>query len=132
MAEILSEEATAGVTLDTSRPLLRGACPVDLAVDYVEALAQTILVDAQLEVFPRRGVTKQHSAPLDIENAVGRTSRCRDVDTACSTGIARAAGLHVGLQILEHREDIEIMGSPWDALADKRAVGSDELSIAVG
>jgi hypothetical protein len=118
--------------LHARRPLLRRAYPVDLAVDDFANLTGVVLANAQLEVAPRGVVTKEHRAPFDVEDPVGRSARYRCENAAGPTRIARAtAQARVSAQILEQRMNGKVMRSPRNAHSDKRAIAGHKLGIPV-
>jgi hypothetical protein len=112
---------------------LRRAGAVDFAVDDLADLTRIVLANAQLEIAPRGVVTKEHCAPFDVEDPVGRSARYRCENAAGPTRIARAtAQARVSAQILEQRMNGKVMRSPRNAHSDKRAIAGHKLRIAVG
>jgi len=90
-------------------------------------------MQADLEIRPRGVVTKEHRAPFDVEDPVGRSARYRSVNTAVPARISRAtAQARVGAQILKQQMNGEVMRSPRNAHSHKRAIAGLKLSSAVG
>ena len=79
-----------------------------------------------------RGISEIHSAPLDIEDTIGRSTRHRREDTACSAGELRTAGLCIGALVIPVWQDGVVVSRPWQADVDPVNVGGGELRIAVG
>ena len=72
-AEVLGEDGV--LALDAPHIRVIGAGRVDRAVDHVEPLVQRgVFIQAQFKILPRAGVEKKHSAPFDVEDAVGRAT----------------------------------------------------------
>ena len=132
IAEVLHETSLAAGALHARRPLLRRAGAVDFAIDDFETLTRIVLAKAQLEIAPRGVVTKEHRAPFDVEDPVGRSARYRCVNAAGPTRIGRAtAQARVSAQILEQCMNSEVMPRPRNTHSDKRAIVSHKLGIPV-
>ena len=99
------------------------------AVDDVEVLL--VLVQSQLEVGPE-GHRVVHCAPLDVEDAVGSSTRHRGVNPAGASRITRTAGQLLRGQIFPVRHDAIVVGAPWQTDVIKKSIYSGELGIAVG
>ncbi len=132
IAEVLHETSLAAGALHARRPLLRRAGAVDFAIDDFETLTRIVLANAQLEIAPRGVVTKEHRAPFDVEDPVGRSARYRCVNAAGPARIGRAtAQARVSAQILEQCMNSEVMPRPRNAYSHKRAIASHKLGIPV-
>ena len=91
------------------------------------------LKEAHLKVCPARVRSEVHSAPLDVEDPVGRTARSRSEDAAYAAGISRAATAHlIRAQIVPVREDRPVHGSCRQADIAQGVVKAVELQVAVG
>jgi hypothetical protein len=99
------------------------------AVDDVEVLL--VLVQSQLEVGPEDHRVV-HGAPLDVEDAIGSSTRYRGVNPAGASRITRTASLLLRGQIFPVRHNGIVMGGPRQTDVTKKSIYSGELGIAVG
>ena len=99
------------------------------AVDDVEVLL--VLVQSQLEVGPK-GHRVVHGAPLDVEDAIGSSTRHRGVNPAGASRITRTASLLLRSKIFPVRHNGIVVGGPRQTDVTKKSIYSGELSIAVG
>ena len=99
------------------------------AVDDVEVLL--VLVQSQLEVGPE-GHRVVHCAPLDVEDAIGSSTRHRGVNPAGASRINRTAGQLLRGQIFPVRHNGIVVGGPRQTEVSKGEIYSGELGIAVG
>jgi hypothetical protein len=98
-------------------------------VDDVEALL--VLVQSQLEVGPE-GHWVVQGAPLDVEDAIGSSTRHRGVNPAGASRITCTVGQLLRGQIFPVRQDGIVVGGPRQTDVTKSGIYSGELGIAVG
>jgi len=101
------------------------------AVDDVEVGGLLVLVQSQLEVGPESHRVVQ-GAPLDVEDAIGSSTRHRGVNPAGASRINRTAGQLLRGQIFPVRHNGIVVGGPRQAEVSKGEIYSGELGIAVG
>jgi len=101
------------------------------AVDDVEVGGLLVLVQSQLEVGPESHRVVQ-GAPLDVEDAIGSSTRHRGVNPAGASRINRTAGQLLRGQIFPVRHNGIVVGGPRQTEVSKREIYSGELGIAVG
>jgi len=101
------------------------------AVDDVEVGGLLVLVQSQLEVGPESHRVVQ-GAPLDVEDAIGSSTRHRGVNPAGASRINRTAGQLLRGQIFPVRHNGIVVGSPRQTEVSKGEIYSGELGIAVG
>ena len=101
------------------------------AVDDVEVGGLLVLVQSQLEVGPESHRVVQ-GAPLDVEDAIGSSTRHRGVNPAGASRITRTAGQLLRGQIFPVRHNGIVVGGPRQAEVSKGEIYSGELGIAVG
>jgi hypothetical protein len=101
------------------------------AVDDVEVGGLLVLVQSQLEVGPESHRVVQ-GAPLDVEDAIGSSTRHRGVNPAGASRIIRTAGQLLRGQIFPVRDNGIVVGGPRQTEVSKGEIYSGELGIAVG
>jgi hypothetical protein len=78
----LCEEPGTAVPLDTPHIGVTGTRRADRAVDYLELQVRIALKQAHLEIHCLGSVEEKRSVPLDIEDAVRRSTLDRGENTA--------------------------------------------------
>lgn len=100
------------------------------AVDHIKAVLS--LIQPKLVVRHQGRAGEIHSAPLDVENSIGRTARYRGEDSAGTARKTCAASLRIRAQVVPIWKDGVIVRRPRQAHVGEGTIRGRKLGIAVG